>query len=176
IFSERRGQWKAATQSQEFFRTLQRYYSNAYVDAQKQSAINVFLGHFQPKENHVDLLELYADQRHGLRLPAGDTNESIRRSFFKRSLSDGNILRESKSPISMPNSGCKDFAETGFSDVSVGRGNASESIPENDLAYSRYTSSMPARVLLAEMQRVRYLENENDSIDCSNFVDLDWLS
>ncbi|CAA7401182.1 unnamed protein product [Spirodela intermedia] len=41
IFCERRGQWKAATQSQEFFRTLQRYYSNAYMDAEKQDAINV---------------------------------------------------------------------------------------------------------------------------------------
>lgn len=41
IFSERRGQWRAATQSQEFFRTLQRYYSNAYMDAEKQDAINV---------------------------------------------------------------------------------------------------------------------------------------
>ncbi|KAL0410370.1 UNVERIFIED_CONTAM: Phosphoinositide phosphatase SAC4 [Sesamum latifolium] len=41
IFSQRRGQWKAATQSQEFFRTLQRYYSNAYMDAEKQNAINV---------------------------------------------------------------------------------------------------------------------------------------
>uniref|UniRef100_A0A803RC91 Uncharacterized protein n=1 Tax=Cannabis sativa TaxID=3483 RepID=A0A803RC91_CANSA len=40
IFSQRRGQWKAATQSQEFFRTLQRYYSNAYMDAEKQDAIN----------------------------------------------------------------------------------------------------------------------------------------
>ena len=41
IFSETRGQWKAATQSQEFFRTIQRFYSNAYVDGVKQDAINV---------------------------------------------------------------------------------------------------------------------------------------
>ncbi|KAL6996200.1 suppressor of actin mutation [Sarracenia purpurea var. burkii] len=41
IFSQRRGQWKAATHSQEFFRNLQRYYSNAYIDAEKQDAINV---------------------------------------------------------------------------------------------------------------------------------------
>lgn len=41
IFSEKRGQWKAATQSQELLRTLQRYFSNAYVDAEKQDAINV---------------------------------------------------------------------------------------------------------------------------------------
>lgn len=43
IFCERRGQWKAATQSQELFRTIQRYYSNAYVDAEKQDAINVYV-------------------------------------------------------------------------------------------------------------------------------------
>ncbi|KAF2285126.1 hypothetical protein GH714_037994 [Hevea brasiliensis] len=42
IFSQRRGHWKAAIQSQEFFRTLQRYYSNAYMDAEKQDAINVW--------------------------------------------------------------------------------------------------------------------------------------
>ncbi|GFZ08159.1 phosphoinositide phosphatase family protein [Actinidia rufa] len=30
---------KAATQSQEFFRTLQRYYRNACMDAEKQDAI-----------------------------------------------------------------------------------------------------------------------------------------
>lgn len=43
IFSARRGQWRAATQSQEFFRTLQRYYSNAWMDAEKQDAINVYV-------------------------------------------------------------------------------------------------------------------------------------
>uniref|UniRef100_A0A7N1A675 SAC domain-containing protein n=1 Tax=Kalanchoe fedtschenkoi TaxID=63787 RepID=A0A7N1A675_KALFE len=52
IFSERRGQWRAAIQSQEFLRTLQRYYSNTYMDAEKQDAINVFLGYFQPQEGH----------------------------------------------------------------------------------------------------------------------------
>lgn len=41
IFSQKRGQWKAATQSQELLRTLHRYYSNAYMDAEKQDAINV---------------------------------------------------------------------------------------------------------------------------------------
>lgn len=43
IFSERRGQWKAATQSQEFFRTLQRYYNNTYMDGDKQNAINMWV-------------------------------------------------------------------------------------------------------------------------------------
>nr|XP_033515364.1 phosphoinositide phosphatase SAC2-like isoform X1 [Nicotiana tomentosiformis] len=66
IFSERRGQWKAATQSQELFRTLQRYYSNAYMDAEKQDAINVFLGHFRPQEGKPALWELDSDQHYNV--------------------------------------------------------------------------------------------------------------
>ncbi|URE48889.1 SAC domain containing protein [Musa troglodytarum] len=64
IFSERRGQWKAATQSQELFRTIQRYYSNAYMDAEKQDAINIFLGHFQPQQGKPALWELDSDQHY----------------------------------------------------------------------------------------------------------------
>ncbi|MBA0810485.1 hypothetical protein Gohar_002478, partial [Gossypium harknessii] len=64
VFRERRGQWRAATQSQEFFRTLQRYYSNAYMDAEKQDAINVFLGHFQPQPGKPALWELGSDQHY----------------------------------------------------------------------------------------------------------------
>nr|GEV82766.1 phosphoinositide phosphatase SAC2-like isoform X2 [Tanacetum cinerariifolium] len=37
IFSQRRGQWKATTQSREFFYNL----SNAYMDAQKEDVINM---------------------------------------------------------------------------------------------------------------------------------------
>ncbi|XP_019194226.1 PREDICTED: phosphoinositide phosphatase SAC2-like isoform X2 [Ipomoea nil] len=66
IFSERRGQWNAAIQSQEFFRTLQRYYSNAYMDAMKQNAINVFLGYFQPQEGNPDIWELDPDQHYNV--------------------------------------------------------------------------------------------------------------
>ncbi|AQL01379.1 Phosphoinositide phosphatase SAC2 [Zea mays] len=43
IFSAKRGHLKFAIQSQEFFRTLQRYYSNAYMDAYKQAAINLYV-------------------------------------------------------------------------------------------------------------------------------------
>lgn len=45
IFSEMRGQWKATTRSQEIIRTLQRYYSNAYMDPEKQDAINVYVNY-----------------------------------------------------------------------------------------------------------------------------------
>ncbi|KAL5225871.1 hypothetical protein ABZP36_012510 [Zizania latifolia] len=58
IFSAKRGHLKFAIQSQEFFRTLQRYYSNAYMDAYKQASINLFLGYFQPHQGKPALWEL----------------------------------------------------------------------------------------------------------------------
>ncbi|KAG5012540.1 hypothetical protein JHK86_024801 [Glycine max] len=71
IFSERRGQWKAAAQSQEFIRTLQCYYNNTYLDGDKQKAINLLLGHFQPQQGNPALWEVDSDQhytvkKHGL--------------------------------------------------------------------------------------------------------------
>ncbi|WOK97567.1 phosphoinositide phosphatase SAC3-like [Canna indica] len=64
IFSERRGQWKAATRSQELLRTIQRYYSNAYMDAEKQAGINIFLGHFQPHKVKPALWEQDTNQQY----------------------------------------------------------------------------------------------------------------
>ncbi|KAK4428775.1 Phosphoinositide phosphatase SAC4 [Sesamum alatum] len=181
IFSQKRGQWKAATQSQEFFRTLQRYYSNAYMDAEKQNAINVFLGHFQPQPDKPDVWELDSDQHYNVGRNGEPNIDKDGRSLFRRSWSDGNILRESRSPTSTPDIN-KGFPSADFSNDSGGSKMLSECTPEmstptSELAYSRYTSSMPARELFAEIQRDKYLEHENgDAIDCSNFVDLDWLS
>ncbi|KAL2503377.1 Phosphoinositide phosphatase SAC4 [Forsythia ovata] len=182
IFSERRGQWKAATQSQEFFRTLQRYYSNAYMDMEKQNAINVFLGHFQPQPGKADVWELDSDQHSNVGRNGQSNVDENGRSIFKRSWSDGNILRESCSPMSASNIN-KGFQSSDFSSKSKGgskmlsESSPEISTPESDLTYSRYAPSMPARVLFAEMQRDRCLEHENgDAIDSSNFVDLDWLS
>ncbi|KAL3623561.1 Phosphoinositide phosphatase sac4 [Castilleja foliolosa] len=180
IFSERRGQWKAAIQSQEFFRTLQRYYSNAYVDAEKQSAINIFLGHFQPQLGKPDVWELDSDQINFRRNGHSNMDENGR-SSVKRSLSEGYILRESCSPTSDSNFN-KGFPGADFSSGSErGTKMHSESTPdmstsEGDLSYIRFTP-LPNRELLAGMQRDRYLERENENtVDCSNFVDLDWLS
>ncbi|XP_042374340.1 phosphoinositide phosphatase SAC2-like [Zingiber officinale] len=94
IFSERRGHWKAAIQSQEFFRTLQRYYSNAYMDVEKQAAIDIFLGHFQPQLDKPAIWEYGSFQHY-----VGHAFENSR-SFIKRSISDGNILHESYAPLS----------------------------------------------------------------------------
>eukprot|EP00252_Welwitschia_mirabilis_P005352 TRINITY_DN1585_c0_g1_i1.p1 TRINITY_DN1585_c0_g1~~TRINITY_DN1585_c0_g1_i1.p1 ORF type:complete len:724 (-),score=140.02 TRINITY_DN1585_c0_g1_i1:193-2364(-) len=92
VFSERRGQSRAAMNSQEIFRSLKRFYSNVYLDAEKQNAINVFLGHYQPQEGKPALWELQSDQNY----TAGSSYHGhlIHDSGgpFIRSLSDGNIL------------------------------------------------------------------------------------
>lgn len=61
VFPERQGKWKATTQSREFLKSIKRYYSNAYTDGEKQDAINLFLGYFQPQEGKSALWELDSD-------------------------------------------------------------------------------------------------------------------
>lgn len=188
IFSERRGQWRAATQSQEFFRTLQRYYSNAYMDAEKQDAINVFLGHFQPRQGKPALWELDSDQHYSMGRNGQTNVDEDGRSFFKRSLSDGNILHETDSPMAATNVNEEKFS-SGLPNQLQKRSNVlSESSPEistseSDVAFSRYTPSMPRRQLFGDVQRDRFLESDHiyftehgDASSSSNFVDLDWLS
>ncbi|XAR49853.1 hypothetical protein NMG60_11004011 [Bertholletia excelsa] len=188
IFSQRRGQWKAATQSQEFFRTLQRYYSNAYMDAEKQDAINVFLGHFQPQQGKPALWELDSDQHYNRGRHGSSLVDENARSFIKRSLSDGNILCESDSPIEAPNIRQNEDHNQPLGDETIGsKKGLSESTPEistseSELSYSRYTPSMSSRQLFPDMQLDQCLESDicfhehRDSFNCSNFLDVDWLS
>jgi hypothetical protein len=51
------------------------------------------------------------------------------------------------------------------------------------IAACRYTPLMPRRHLFGDLQRDRYLESDQvcfsehgDTFNCSNFVDIDWLS
>ncbi|KAA8541594.1 hypothetical protein F0562_022746 [Nyssa sinensis] len=189
IFSQRRGQWKAATQSQEFFRTLQRYYSNAYMDAEKQDAINVFLGHFQPQQGKPALWELDSDQHYSVGRHGSNFTEGNARSFIKRSLSDGNILCEINSPIEDTNGGQNGYSNQPLPDKMHGANKVlSESTPEistceSDISYSRYTPSMSSRQLFPDVQLDQCLESDHscfhergDSFNCSNFLDVDWLS
>ncbi|CAF1927724.1 unnamed protein product [Brassica napus] len=61
VFPERQGKWKATTQSREFLKSIQRYYSNTYTDGEKQDAINLFLGYIQPQDGKPALWELDFD-------------------------------------------------------------------------------------------------------------------
>ncbi|XP_014516309.1 phosphoinositide phosphatase SAC2 isoform X2 [Vigna radiata var. radiata] len=175
IFSERRGQWKAATQSQEFIRTLQRYYNNTYVDGDKQKAINLFLGHFQPQQGKPALWELDSDQhyavkRHGLYLTDGSV-----RSTITRSLSDGNILGESDASIrNLNDTNCQKSSEKPDKHFRSG------STPDifvcgSDICHCRQIYGGVVKGKNCESGHICYDEH-GDACDCSNFLDVDWLS
>ncbi|MBA0568161.1 hypothetical protein Golob_005672, partial [Gossypium lobatum] len=80
------------------------------------------------------------------------------------------------------------FTNSTLPNRSQGSNGLSESSPEistceSDISCSRYTPSMPRRQLFGDVQRDRYLETgqiffseHGGGVNCSNFVDLDWLS
>uniref|UniRef100_A0A0D9VQB8 SAC domain-containing protein n=1 Tax=Leersia perrieri TaxID=77586 RepID=A0A0D9VQB8_9ORYZ len=179
IFCEQRGQWKAATQSQEFLRTLQRYYNNAYTDPEKQDAINVFLGHFQPQQGKPALWKLDSDQHYNIGRQ-GTLTEETGRSFIKRSLSDGNILCENTIPVSDCNVGENNIANTELlpmqqlDDIRE----PSDSAPEImcDPCSSANYSTLPGRHSISE-ERQNYLKRLGyPELHSSNFLDLDLFS
>lgn len=61
FFQRQRGDWEAATQSRDLMTSIRRFYSNAYTDADKQMAINLFLGNFIPEKGRPALWELDTD-------------------------------------------------------------------------------------------------------------------
>ena len=61
FFKNQRGHWSAATKSSEMLTSLRRFYSNAYTDADKQDAINLFLGYYTPDIDKQPLWELESD-------------------------------------------------------------------------------------------------------------------
>ncbi|XP_073110089.1 phosphoinositide phosphatase SAC4-like isoform X2 [Elaeis guineensis] len=119
-------------------------YSNAYMDAEKQDAINLFLGDFQPQQGKPALWELGSDQHCSMGKHAYAFADENERSFFKRSLSDGNILHGSNTPSSC-NVSCKKLPKSALSDRKHQVGDAkglSDSTPdistcESDVSYSR---------------------------------------
>ena len=61
FFQRQRGDWEAATQSRDFITSIRRFYSNTYTDAEKQDAINLFLGNFVPRHDQPALWQLDTD-------------------------------------------------------------------------------------------------------------------
>ncbi|KAG2728537.1 hypothetical protein I3760_01G210500 [Carya illinoinensis] len=185
IFSERRGQWKPATQSQEFFRTLQRFYNNTCMDPEKQNAINLFLGYFQPQPGKPELWEMDSDQHQSVcRNTPNFVDENIR-SFIKRSLSDGNIHCERDSPVVSTDVGHEEPLSEKLQESNTGH---SESMPEissceSALSYCWFTPSMSRRQLFRDMLEDQSPESgklcyddHGDACTCSNLLHADWLS
>ncbi|KAI0495686.1 hypothetical protein KFK09_021989 [Dendrobium nobile] len=170
IFCDRRGQWKATTQSQEFFRTVQRYYSNTYIDPLKQDAINVFLGYFQPQKDKAALWELDSDQHYNVGRHGPAFADEKARSF-KRSLSEGNMVCESTTDSSSN-------VEEGNSQkvhlpIDAKKEGLSEFTPEiptcgRDTSYSRQ--------LFADSEPDYFHQIRFDESSSSNFLDLDHIS
>lgn len=61
FFQRQRGDWEAATQSRDLLTSVRRFYSNAYADADKQDALNLFLGVFRPQPGSPHIWELGGD-------------------------------------------------------------------------------------------------------------------
>lgn len=61
FFQRKKGEWEATTQSRDLVTSIRRFYSNTYTDAEKQDAINLFLGNFVPRPNQPHLWELDTD-------------------------------------------------------------------------------------------------------------------
>ncbi|GJZ17339.1 phosphoinositide phosphatase SAC2-like protein isoform X2, partial [Tanacetum coccineum] len=178
IFSQRRGQWKAASQSQEFFRTLQRYYSNAYMDAQKQDAINVFLGHYQPQVGKPALWELDSDQHQNVGSRGSNFIEKNTRGSYQRSLSDGNFT---SSAIDIGQNEEIEW-EQRYVLITSSHGNLLLLLAHY-IALRLYAHSMPRRQLFVDTHSDDYPNSDRifynkrlDSFNCSNFLDVDWIS
>ncbi|PKI43813.1 hypothetical protein CRG98_035824 [Punica granatum] len=183
IFCEIRGQWKPATQSQELFRTVQRYINNTYTDPEKQDAINLFLGHYRPQLGKPAIWEhAHNSNQHqnagGQRVSYDEyRNASL---FFRRSYSDGNILAGSDVNQVFENMFQKPSVE-----IVRGRTPLSESSPQIStgelLSHCRDTPSIASSQLLQASRDDHESDpgcnNERgDDCDCSDFINLDWLS
>ncbi|CAA6658701.1 unnamed protein product [Spirodela intermedia] len=170
IFCEKRGQWKASIQSQELFRIIQRYYSNTYVDAEKQDAINLFLGHFQPQQSKPALWELGSDQLYNIGRRDHNFADENSRLSLKRSLSDGNISSESDLLVSTDVIGQK---------KPIGL-NACDSTPDispcdRSISNSKYGSPVMHRRVFWGNEDSSVNEHGTNSSTSSNFLHFDWL-
>ncbi|KAL8137058.1 hypothetical protein V2J09_003059 [Rumex salicifolius] len=70
IFSVKRGEWKPATKVQEMIKTLQRYFSNFYLDVKKQNGIDLFLGFVRPGAQELDMMVLESDYSYDVAGPS----------------------------------------------------------------------------------------------------------
>ncbi|AQL09221.1 Phosphoinositide phosphatase SAC2 [Zea mays] len=167
IFCEQRGQWKAATQSQEFLRTIQRYYNNAYTDHDKQDAINMYASEYIAK------IIFYSSNFY-------QSSSCFTRSFIKRSLSDGNILLENNLPVTSCNNETNNTELLPMQQLDDIR-EPTDSAPEISICEPNPCSSVnygrvPGRHSISE-ERQSYLKRLGyPELHSSNFLDLDLLS
>ncbi|GMY34839.1 phosphoinositide phosphatase SAC2-like isoform X1 [Fagus crenata] len=180
IFADIRGQWKPATNCRDLIKSVQRFYSNAFSDFERQDAINLFLGYFRPQHGKPCLWELDSDQRF-----------DVGRSSCKRSLSESDILSRGDSTMTSSDSM---HNQPLSEEVQGGSRSLLEIIPETptqplyDEAQGDSTSileftpeiSTSTRRLLQEDQSLRSDDNYNDerrdTSSHSSLFNMDWHS
>ncbi|KAL4625231.1 hypothetical protein ACB092_05G010200 [Castanea dentata] len=180
IFAEIRGQWRPAAGCQDLMKTVQRFYSNAFSDFERQDAINVFLGYFRPQLGKLSLWELDSGQRFN------DGRSSIKRSFSESDIhSRGDSTMTSTDLI---------HNQTLSKELQGGSTSLLQFIPDiptqplSDEAQGDDTSilecmpeiSTSIRQLMQVDQSLRSDDNHNnehrDASDHSSLFDMDWHS
>ncbi|CAI8598476.1 unnamed protein product [Vicia faba] len=174
IFSERRGQWKAAAQSQELIRIIQRYYNNTCLDGAKQKAINIFLGHFQPQQGKPALWELDSDQYCDIGSHGPNLADGVVGSLIRRSQSDY-ILGESDAAIrNLHAPDCQHSSEN--PDKRSCLESTSDTFTcESSICHCWKIYGGMGNDQYCESDHICY-EKHKDACDSSNFLDVDWLS
>ena len=61
IFKRQRGDWELPTSVMDKLTSLRRFYNNAYTDAEKQDAMNLFLGNYVPMPGQPAIWHLDSD-------------------------------------------------------------------------------------------------------------------
>ncbi|KAJ1408292.1 SAC domain [Sesbania bispinosa] len=136
---------------------------------------SIFLGHFQPQQGKPALWELDSDQHYtaGKRGPYS-ADDSVR-STIKRSLSDGNILGESDTAIRNLNAAdCQQSSEK--PDKRFLLDSASDMLTcGSSICHCRQINGGMGKDHNCDSDHICYDEH-GDGFDCSNFLDVDWLS
>ncbi|KAG5399901.1 hypothetical protein IGI04_014508 [Brassica rapa subsp. trilocularis] len=162
------------------FRTLQRYYSNAYMDAEKQDAINLFLGYFQPQLDKPALWEMGSDQHYNAARFLASSVPEISRSTMKRSLSESSILSEGSSTVAGRHGlGEKDEDFKGLSDSAPGIISTSKTTAMIAGSFSAPPATLEDIGLDEILENDCFCFNDDrrggDQCTCAAF-DMDWVS
>ncbi|KAF3505885.1 hypothetical protein F2Q69_00000883 [Brassica cretica] len=142
--------------------------------------------HNKPEKGRQAIWELRSDFRSNGQ--NGEISiEEDERFLVKRCLSDGNILHESRTPMSAMSSKHESISHKGFVSSRQVNHVTSESSPDmpaaGDVSLSRCTPSMPSTHFFGDAKKIQhngsssyYLSEQEDMSSVSNFVDVEWLS
>ncbi|KAM0874687.1 hypothetical protein ACQ4PT_037244 [Festuca glaucescens] len=177
IFSAKRGHLKLFIRSQEFFRTLQRHYSNACIDANKQAAINLFLGYFQPEQGNPALWELESSSEEHNNEPLDHTGDNP----IPKVKSEGSLLCVSNASISGGSNELLNGAQPDVINELQPSNVESDLVDENEISQpfesevsnSRYTPTVSDNHIHHVPDSQYYYCNGSGD---SNFLDPEWLS